>query len=175
MLPDNAVAVKKEDSDVTDQSNSENGPVALDWKAGFNQYLDLSKNQLAAIAALGFRFYQQGSLRDARTIFEGLIVLDPSLYYGHAGLGAIALRDERLDDAVTHLQRAAELKPDDPAVHANLGEALLRQAKFTEAASEFEQALNLDPGKRNPGANRARAILQGMNLVVREMKRVAAA
>ena len=160
---------------MTDQSNSEKARNTLDWQAGFNQYLELSKNQLGAIAALGFRFYEQGNLRDARTIFEGLIVLDPNLYYGHAGLGAIALREERLEHAVPHLQRAAELQPEDPAVHANLGEALLRQAKFTEAASEFEQALSLDPGKRNPGANRARAILQGMNLVVREMKRVAAA
>ena len=160
---------------MADQNSSENVRNVLEGTGGFNQYLELSKNQLAAIAALGFRFYEQGSLSDARTIFDGLIVLDPNLYYGHAGLGAIALRDEKLDDAVRHLTRAAELQPEDPAVHANLGEALLRQAKFTEAATEFEQALSLDPNQRNPGANRARAILQGMNLVISEMKRVAAA
>jgi tetratricopeptide (TPR) repeat protein len=152
---------------VTDQNKSEG-------IAGFNQYLELSKNQLAAIAALGFRFYEQGSLRDARTVFDGLIVLDPNLYFGHAGLGALALRDEKLDEAVRHLKRAAELQPQDPAVRANLGEALLRQAQFTEAASEFEQALNLDPNHRDPGANRARAILQGMNLVVTGMKQAVA-
>ena len=152
---------------MTDQNKSEG-------TAGFNQFLELSKNQLAAIAALGFRFYEQGSLRDARTVFDGLIVLDPNLYFGYAGLGALALRDEKLDDAVRHLKRAAELQPQDPAVRANLGEALLRQAQFTEAASEFEQALNLDLNRRDPGANRARAILQGMNLVVSEMKRAVA-
>ena len=152
---------------MTDQIKSED-------IVGFNQYLELSKNQLAAIAALGFRFYEQGSLRDARTVFDGLVVLDPNLYFGHAGLGALALRDEKLDEAVLHLRRAAELQPEDPAVRANLGEALLRRAEFTEAAHEFDQALSLDPNHRDPGANRARAILQGMNFVVSEMKRAVA-
>jgi Tfp pilus assembly protein PilF len=149
-------------------------PDVFDGKAGFNQYIELSNDQLSAIAALGFHFYGQGSLGDARTIFQGLIVMDPNLYYGHAGMGAVALREERLDDAVRHLTRATELQPQDAAVHANLGEALLRQARFTEAAGEFDQALHLDPGQRDPGANRARAILRGMNLVVSEMKRAAA-
>jgi tetratricopeptide (TPR) repeat protein len=142
---------------------------------GFNRYIELSKDQLDAIAVLGFRFYEQGKVRDAEALFEGLIALDPNLYYGHAGLGAIALRDEKLDEAVGHLTRAAELKTDDATVYANLGEALLRQAKFTEAATEFDKALGLDPQQRNAGANRARSILQGMNLVVNEIRRVSAA
>ena len=132
--------------------------------------LEMSKNQLAALAALGFRFYEQGNLRDARTLFEWLAVLDPNLYFGHAGLGAMALRNEELDDAVRHLQRAAELKTQDPAVYANLGEALLRQANFQEAATAFEQALKLDASERNPSANRARAILRGMSLAASQMK-----
>jgi len=147
----------------------------LDGKEGIHQNLELSKNQLDALAALGFRFYEQGNLRDAHTLFEWLTVLDPNLYFGHAGLGAMALRDEKLDDAVRHLKRAAELQQQDPAVHANLGEALLRQANFTEAAGAFEQALKLDPAQRNPSANRARAILQGMSLAASQMKGVTAA
>jgi tetratricopeptide (TPR) repeat protein len=142
---------------------------------GFNQYLGLSKEQIDAIALLGFQFYEQGKTRDAETLFEGLIALDPNVYYGHAGLGAMALHDEKLDEAVEHLTRAAALKPADPTVYANLGEALLRQAKFTKAASEFEHALALDPQQRDPGANRARAILHGMKNVVSEIQRVGAA
>jgi tetratricopeptide (TPR) repeat protein len=159
---------------VTDQNTFDTVRNIFEGRAGFNQYLDLSTDQLAAIAALGFRFYEQGSLGDARTIFDGLVVLDPNLYYGHAGLGAMALREGLLEEAVRHLKRAAELQPDDPAVHANLGEALLRQASYTEAAAEFGQALSLDPDCRNAGVNRARAILQGMDLVVSGMRSAAA-
>ena len=137
--------------------------------------LEMSRNQLAALAALGFRFYEQGNLRDALTLFEWLAVLDPDLYFGHAGLGVMALRIEKLDDAVRHLQRAAELKPQDPAVYTNLGEALLRQANFSEAAAAFEQALKLDPNERNPSANRARAILRGMSIAASQLKGESAA
>jgi Flp pilus assembly protein TadD len=147
----------------------------LDGKAGFNQFAALSKDQLDAIAVLAFRFYEQGKTKDAISLFEGLNALEPNLYYGHAGLGAIALRDERLAEAVSHLSRAVELNPNDPTVYANLGEALLRQAKFNEAANEFDHALKLDPQQRDPGANRARVILQGMSSVVKEIQRVGAA
>jgi Flp pilus assembly protein TadD len=165
----------KEEQEMTEQQIPAKLRNIIDGTAGFNQYFDMPKEQLDAIAALGFRFYEQGKIRDAETIFEGLIVMDPKLHYGHAGLGAMALRDEKLDEAVRHLGRATELNPQDATVHANLGEALLRQANFTDAASQFERAMELDPQERDPGANRARAILQGMNLVVSEMQRVGVA
>lgn len=144
-------------------------------EAGLNDIFGLPKDQLDAIAALGFRLYEQGKTRDAETIFRGLTAVDPKNHYGYAGLGAIALRDEKLDQAVAYLTHATELNPKDPTVFSNLGEALLRQAKFDQAAAAFEKALKLDPQERDPGANRARAILQGMNVVVQEIQRVGAA
>jgi Tfp pilus assembly protein PilF len=134
--------------------------------------LTLSKDQLDAIAVLGYRFFEQGKNHDAETLFEGLVALDPKLYYGYAGLGAMALREERLDEAVEHLSQAVALKPEDATVYANLGEALLRKGQFNESAAEFEHALALDPDHRDPGANRARAILNGLHLVVNEIQRV---
>ena len=140
-----------------------------------NTLTGLSKEQSDAIAALAYRYYEQGKMHEAEVLFEGLVAVDPALYYGYAGLGAMALREEKLDVAVDQLTRAAALKPQDPTVYANLGEALLRQAKLPEAATEFKLALKLDPNQNDPGANRARAILHGMGLVVTEMQRVGAA
>src|SRR5262249_55062085 len=111
---------------------------------------------------------------DAETLFSGLISIDKDNYYGYAGLGALALAQEKLDEAVQHLAKAAEINPEDSSVHANLGEAYLRQAKFDEAAAEFTKALELDPDERDPGANRARAILDGMEIVVAELSRIQA-
>jgi Flp pilus assembly protein TadD len=147
----------------------------IEGQAGLNEFFGLPGEQIDAIAALGSRLYEQGKSRDAATLFEGLIALDPKCYYGYAGLGAIALREEKLDEAIDYLRHAATVNPKDPTVHANLGEALLRQAKFNDAATEFEQAMKLDPQERDPGANRARAILQGMNVVVHEVQRVGVA
>jgi Flp pilus assembly protein TadD len=136
-----------------------------------SQMLGLAKQEIEAIAALGFQLYEQGRVVDAESIFNGLIALDSHVYYGYAGLGALALVREKLDDASRWLSRAAELNPLDPTVHANLGEALLRQAKFEEAAQAFQKALTLDAAGTDPGASRARAILIGMRGMLQEAER----
>jgi Flp pilus assembly protein TadD len=138
-----------------------------------NTFIGLGDEQIQAIAALGFVNYQQGRMDDARQLFEGLTALDSTSYFGHAGLGAIALFQNELEAAETHLRDAAERNPKDPTVLANLGETLLRQAKTEEAASFFKKSLDLDPDNTDPGANRARAILHGMQVVIEELKKTA--
>lgn len=130
----------------------------------------LTKTELDAIEVLGFELYQQGRNREADAIFDGLIALNSRMYQGYAGKGALALAEERLEEALNWLSQAAERNTNDPAVHANLGETLLRLARFGEAAAEFEKALALDPEQTNPSANRARAILAGMSALVREVE-----
>jgi tetratricopeptide (TPR) repeat protein len=129
-------------------------------------------SQLDTLAVLGSNLYEQGRSKDAAAIFEGLIALDANNYYGYAGMGALALCEEKLDEALDYLQTAAQLNPQDPTVHANLGETLLRKAQFSEAAIEFEKALKLDPERTDPGANRARGILQAMQAVLNEAERL---
>ena len=146
-------------------------PTVLIKEAGtvtLSQTFGLAKQEIEAIAILGFQLYEQGKVADAECIFNGLIALDSHVYYGYAGLGALALAEEKLDEASRWLTRATELNPQDPTVHANLGEALLRQSRFEEAAAEFQTALALDPKEGDPGANRARAILNGIKLVLQE-------
>ena len=141
-------------------------------RISLNDLFGFDSTQLDAIAVLGSNLYEQGRSRDAAAIFEGLIALDVNNYYGYAGMGALALSEEKLDEALDYLQTALRLNSDDPTVHANLGETLLRKAQFNEAAIEFEKALKLDPDKRDPGANRARGILQGMEAVINEVDRL---
>jgi len=136
--------------------------------------LGLSKRKIDAIEVLGFELYQQGRMRDAGTIFDGLIALNGQLYNGYAGKGAMALVEEKLDEARDWLTQAIERNTDDPTVHANLGEALLRLGRFEEAAAAFEKTLRLDPQRKDPGANRARAILAGMQAKAKELKKIGA-
>jgi tetratricopeptide (TPR) repeat protein len=131
----------------------------------------LNRRELDAIEVLGFQLYQQGKVRDAEAIFEGLIALDSRLYRGYAGLGAMALAEQKLEEAAKLLNQAIDRNPDDPTVHANLGETYLRLGKFDTAAYEFEQCMKLDPDQRDPGANRARAIISGMKIVIEELQR----
>ena len=140
-------------------------------QVSLSQLFGLANQEMEALALLGFQLYEQGKAADAESIFNGLIALDSQLYYGYAGLGALSLAQEKLDEALRWLARAAELNPKDPTVHANLGEAFLRRAKFEEAAGEFQKALALDPAAGDPGANRARAMLDGMRLMCQQAER----
>jgi Flp pilus assembly protein TadD len=128
--------------------------------------MGMGEEDLQALAAMGFDLYEQGRDEEARVMFEGLEAIHPGSHWGPAGLGALALKEEELEDAETQLRRAAELKDNDPSIHANLGETLLRKGDFEGAANEFTRALDLDPDQLDPGADRARAIIQGLETLV---------
>ncbi len=149
--------------------------VAKRFTAGeeMGSVLGLSEAQLQAIAALAYNKYQQGRLEDAETIFRGVAALDTKSYFGYAGLGTIALakRPPDLEAALSNLSKAAELKPDDATIQANLGEVLLRQGKVDQAKSHLEKAFQLDPNHKDAGVNRARAIVKGLDVVVKEAER----
>jgi tetratricopeptide (TPR) repeat protein len=131
----------------------------------------VTEEQIRGIVALGYNQYQQGRLKDAETAFRGVTALDSNSYFGYAGLGAVALakRPPDLETAYNNLSKAAELKPDDGTIHANLGEVLLRQGKVKEAKEHLEKAFQLDPDHKDPGVNRARAIVGGLDMIVKEV------
>lgn len=135
--------------------------------------IGVSETQLKALAAVGYNQYQQGRLDDAEIIFRGVAALDTKSYFGYAGLGAIALakRPPDLETALSNLSKAAEMKPDDATVQANLGEVLLRQGKVEQAKPHLEKAFELDPGHKEASVNRARAMVNGLDVLMKEAER----
>jgi Tfp pilus assembly protein PilF len=135
--------------------------------------LGITDTQIKAIIALGYNRYQQGKLDAANTMFRGAAAIDPTNYLGYAGAGAVALarKPADLETAYTNLSKAAELKPDDASVQANLGEVLLRQGKVMEAKEHLEKAFQLDPERKDAGVNRARALVSGIDAVIKEAER----
>jgi Flp pilus assembly protein TadD len=140
-------------------------------RVALSEVFGLSKKDLDSLEVLGFLLFEQGREKDAETIFSGLAALDSRRHTGFAGMGALALVEQKIGDAVKWLRDAVERNPNDPTVRANLGEALLKEGKFEEAAAEFEKALLLDPEGKDPGANRARAILSGMANIAADLQR----
>jgi tetratricopeptide (TPR) repeat protein len=138
-------------------------------------YYGLAPQHIDALAGLGFHLYRQGQLKEAETVFYGLIALDEQSFYGHAGLGTVALSQQSpdLQSACRHLARAAEINPQDVNVQANLGEALLRSARFKEAAQTFERCLALDPKLVQAGSKRARMIIQTIGTISDQVAAVA--
>lgn len=134
----------------------------LSGEMALSKLLNVSRAELAGMAAFAHELWRQGRRPEARQMFEALIAADGQLYYGHAGMGLVAMQEEDFVAAQHHLARAAELEPGDPAVAVNLGEALVRLERIQEALPVLQHALALDPTLRNPGAARAAAILLGI-------------
>lgn len=129
--------------------------------------LEISPEEFSEMGRVGAMFYQQGNLDKARTIFEGLVELDPHSADAHSALGALLTLQQEDEAAVEHLKRAVELNPRQIAPYVNLGEVYIRQQKLEEAVANLKKAIELDPDERDSGANRARAMVLGIYQVIK--------
>src|SRR5262245_53350831 len=86
------------------------------------QALGLSEDVVEVFASLGAQSYEQGRYKDARSMFTAAVALNGKSYFGHAGLGAVALVEDDLEGALQNLRRAYQINTHDPAVCGNLGE-----------------------------------------------------
>jgi len=62
-----------------------------------------------------------------------------------AGLGNLAMRTERLEEAIPHYKRVAEINPQYPAVWFSLGFAYRLLGRFDEAEASLQQGIQIDP------------------------------
>lgn len=72
---------------------------------------------------------------------------------GHHGLGLIAGRARRMDEAVKQLEEARRLLPTDAHIRNDLGYAFLLRGDDARARHEFVTALELEPNHRMSAAN----------------------
>ena len=131
------------------------------------EQLDISTAEFLEMGNVGAMYYQQGNLEKARTIFEGLVELDPNSADAHSALGALLTLQQQDETAAEHLRKAVELDPEQIAPYVNLGEIYIRQQKLEEAVANLKIAIELDPDEQDPGANRARAMVLGIYQVIR--------
>jgi tetratricopeptide (TPR) repeat protein len=124
--------------------------------------LGVSAQEFQQMGEMGAMFYRQGNLEKARTIFEGLVELDPESAAAHAALGALLTRTEQFERALEHLGRAVELDPKEIAPYVNRAEIFIRQGRAEEAVENLKRAVELDPREEDPAANRARAMALGL-------------
>ena len=118
----------------------------------------ISGPEMLQMALIGFRMYEQGRYSEARTIFSGLIQLEPTEAYYHTALGAVYLAEEELEMARQYFDVAIGLNPKEVAPLVNRGEVNLREGKILEAAEDFAKAVQLDPEYKDPLTQRARVL-----------------
>jgi tetratricopeptide (TPR) repeat protein len=140
-----------------------NGPSTESERAqAARERLGVSPEEFRAMGQMGAMYYHQGLLEKARTIFEGLVEIDPDSSAAHSALGALHTRTEQFEEALRHLDRAVALDPEQIAPYVNRAEIFIKQGRAEEAVENLKRAIALDPQEKDPGANRARAMALGI-------------
>jgi tetratricopeptide (TPR) repeat protein len=122
------------------------------------QLYGITIEEAYSIAEIGYTMMEQGRLKDAQTVFQGLVISNPYDGYFHAVLGSIYQKLGMADGAIEEYTLAIGLDPANVEAYVNRGELLISKGNFVQAAGDFKRAIDLDPSGENPVANRARAL-----------------
>ncbi len=114
--------------------------------------------EVLALAAVARQYADHGRVEEARTLLEGLQVLEPDNSYLHTALGCVLLRLSAEAEALEQFDEALRLDPRDAAAHTYAGELRLRRGEEQTGLLHLEAAVALDPEGRNPYSNRARTL-----------------
>ena len=103
-----------------------------------------------AYSSAGFHFYWSRQFNAAETEFREMQALNPEDLYAHLGLGLLAKKRQRWDDAERYLQAA--LAMDESLIDAQhaLADVLVKKGKKEGAVKAYERALKLGLMGRKP-------------------------
>lgn len=99
-----------------------------------------AKDDLHAVAEIGYHYLHNGGVRFARLLFEGLVAVAPDEVYFALALGLAADHGGDKGVARREYQRASQLDPGDPRPEVNLAELDLEAGQFTAARRHLEEA-----------------------------------
>jgi tetratricopeptide (TPR) repeat protein len=103
----------------------------------FEQVVRLYPDDHAAAIRLGQVYLGLNRLREARETFTSVEMIFPAL--ARYGLGEVALRERRFDEAIGHLRAALERVPQATSLHYPLAMAYRGLGRLDEARSHLEQ------------------------------------
>ena len=103
----------------------------------FMEAVRVRPDDRAAAVRLGQVYLGLNRLREAREQFEGVASIFPAL--ARSGLGEVALRERRFQEAVSHFQAALERVPQATSLHYSLAMAYRGLGRLDEAQAHLRQ------------------------------------
>ena len=122
-----------------------------DWKVAIvwlNKVIEVHPDRASAHARRGMCHLMTNQMQRADQDFRKAIAEDESLAMAHRGLGVLAGRGGRPQEAVTHLARAIELNPEDPDAVGMYPIALLKTGQIADAEEAYLAARSRFPNNR---------------------------
>ena len=132
------------------------------WASGqltLKELKGYSDDELYAIAHTGYFFLMQGKNQEAKTLFEGLVAIDPRNDYYYRALGVIFHKLGDVERALKQFGYAIRVNPRSPAAYVNRAEVSIASARWVDAAADLRRALELVSPREAALARKARALL----------------
>lgn len=142
----------------------------LQGKDTMLEALNLSLEEILALAQVGRQLADQGKLDEAETVFEALVSLDPSNPYLLTSLGCVYMQRDRDEDAADAFSAALWLNENDITAQTFSGEIALEKGDVQAALKHFQKAVELDPHGKDPFANRARVQALLVQAIAKEVQ-----
>lgn len=114
--------------------------------------------ELYNIAQHGYSLFLNGKYKDAQTVFEGLVALDPRNAYYYRALGVVYHRRGDAERAIRQFSHAVKVAPRSAAAYVNRAEVHISRRDQRKALDDLDQAIRVgrDPDDRH--ARKARAL-----------------
>lgn len=132
------------------------------WASGkltLKEIKGYSDDELYAIAHTGYFFLMQGKNQEARTLFEGLVAIDPKNDYYYRALGVIFHKLGDAERAIKQFSYAIQVNPKAAAAWVNRAEVYLSLSRTAEAGNDLRKALEVVTPREPQLARKARALL----------------
>ena len=136
------------------------------WAEGKTTLKDIkgyTDHELYAIAHMAYFYLNQGKTEEAKTLFEGLVALDPKNGYYYRALGVIFFY--KLGDTERALRQfgyAIRVTPQRPHAYVNRAEVNIALGRGSKAAKDLQTALSLVGPKEPQLRQKAQALLNAL-------------
>lgn len=132
------------------------------WAAGqitLKELKGYTDDELYAIAHTGYFFLMQGKNNEAKTLFEGLVAIDPRNDYYYRALGVIFHKLGDAERALKQFGYAIRVQPRSPAAYVNRAEVYIATSRYQEASADLRKALEFMGARDGALARKTRALL----------------
>jgi type III secretion system low calcium response chaperone LcrH/SycD len=111
-----------------------------DGKATLKDVRGYSDEELYSIARMGYFFYYQGKIEEARTIFQGLYAVNPLNPYFAKALGVVEMASGNAAGALAAYDVALKLEPTDAGAYVGRAEVKIAQGQRNAAVDDLRRA-----------------------------------
>lgn len=114
------------------------------WAQGrvtLREIKNYSDDELYAISHVGYFLLMQGKNHEARTLFEGLVAVDPRNDYYYRALGVIFQKLGEEEKAIRQFGYAIKVNPNSAYAYVNRAEIFLALGDKTKAQEDLRSAL----------------------------------